>query len=326
MAQVYFFELRCYNKPKQAQDRSKFSSEEYMLPMQPLRSYGTARVPQPSFSEIKFAAKSALKNRWGESIAVSTVMMITFLLNIVMEETLKTIFKVDVVWTLLDPANIPTHSIIASACITVFSVLFSLLVTIPLLFGTIRWFWLVTAGQDPAVGEVFYCFSNAKVFLRSMGLSVGLFLRVVIGVVLCFLPYIIVSMLTDPYFYVSFDLPMPSWMASLIPIKPIIELISLLLLLLWFSIYALYYAVMLVEPNLSGNGILKRAAVLSRRYRVRFVGFTLSFLGWFALGLAILPLLFVIPFYIASLCIYGREIYRSAQRGPSGTSVPNGNF
>lgn len=326
MTPVYFFEQGCYNKPKRAQYQSKISSEEYMIPMQPLKSYGTARVPQPSFSEIKFAAKSSLKNRWGEAIAVSTVMMITFLLNIVMEEALKTIFKVDVVWTLLDPANIPTHSVIASACITVFSVLFSLLVTIPLFFGVMRWFWLVTGGQNPAIGEIFHCFSNSKVFLRSMGLSVGLFIRVVIGTVISFLPYIIVSMLTDPHFYVTLDIPTPSWMASLIPIKPLIELIGLLLLLLWFSIYALYYAVMFAEPNLSSNGVLKRAATLSRSYRVRFVGFTLSFFGWFALSLAILPLLFVLPFYTASLCIYGREIYRSVHRNSVNVSSPNGNL
>jgi hypothetical protein len=45
---------------------------------------------------------------------------------------------------------------------------------------------------------------------------------------------------------------------------------------------------------------------------LRLIAFVFSFAGWVALSLLVLPMLFVVPFIFAALCVYGREEYRFA--------------
>ena len=285
-----------------------------MQPMYPTQPMRPVEPSQPSFSEIKKAAKNSLKHRWTEAIAVSLVLLATSLLDTVMQITLQTIFKVDTVWSPFTPTSVPFNSVIASVGITLFSAIFTLIIMLPLLFGTLRWFWLVTGGGDPGVGEVFHYFSSARSFFKALGISVSIFWRLVLGAVLCFAPYAIVSVLTNSEFYDFIGISMPTYMSSLYSIGTILETLGFFLLLLWISGYALFYVAMFSNPELSTRQTLKLTASLSKQNRMRFVGFFLSFLGWILFSFFMLPLLFFVPFFMSSLCIYGREVYRSLQR------------
>ena len=156
---------------------------------------------QPTFSEIKAAAKSSLKHRWPEAIAVSLVLMATSLLNTVIQQVLMSVFRINVTWSLFTTEGIPAYSVAAGIGIIAFSVIFSLAVIVPLAFGVMRWFWLVTGGSDPTVGEIFHYFSSAKVFFKTLGLSVSLYWRIIVGTIVCFAPYIAVRVLTSPELY-----------------------------------------------------------------------------------------------------------------------------
>ena len=270
--------------------------------------------PQPTFSEIKKAAKGSLKHRWTEGIAVSLVLLATALLNTVMQAALQMIFKVDTVWSPMSPTAVPLQSVIASIGITLFSAVFTLIVMLPLLFGTLRWFWLVTGGGDPNLGEVFYYFSSARSFLKALGISVSIFWRLVLGAVLCFLPYAAVSVLTNSEFYSFLGIGMPTYMSSLYSLGTILEILGFFLLLLWVSGYAMFYVAMFSEPELSTRQTIKLTVKLSKQNRMRFVGFFFTFFGLVLLSLLMIPLLYFLPFFMTSLCIYGREVYRSAQR------------
>ncbi len=278
---------------------------QYMYPTQPA---------QPTFSEIKSAAKKALKHRWGEAIAVSLIVLGTALLDIIMQALLMTIFKVDAVWSPFTPTSVPFYSIVASNCITVFSAIFSLVIMFPLIFGVMRWFWHVTGGNDPDISDIFYYFSSAKQFGKALLIAIGLFWRMVLGAAICFLPYTAVSLLTQSEFYSRLGVTMPTYMSGAYPLVSLFEALGFFMLLLWISIYAMFYSAMFSEPELSAPRTIKLGSVISRGYRMRFIGFILSFFGWIVLSILALPLLFFVPFFMASLSIYGREIYRSASR------------
>lgn len=285
-----------------------------MQPMYPVQPMRPVEPPQPTFSEMKKAAKGSLKHRWTEAISVSLVILATALLNMVMQAALQTIFKVDTVWSPMSPTNVPLHSVIASIGITLFSAVFTLIVMLPLLFGVLRWFWLVTGGSDPNVGEIFYYFSSARLFFKALGVSVSLFWRLILGAVLSFLPYALISVLTNTEFYNFIGISMPTYMSSLYSLGTILKMLGFFLLLLWISGYAMFYVAMFSEPELSNRQTIKLTVVLSRRNRMRFVGFFFSFFGWIVTWVLMIPLLYFLPFFMSSLCILGREVYRSAQR------------
>ena len=294
-----------------------------MQPMYPVQPIHPIEPPKPTFSEIKSAAKSTLKHRWAEGIAISLVLLATTFLNIIMQFALQTIFKVDTVWSPVLPTEIPLHSVVASVGITLFSAIFTLIVTLPLLFGTLRWFWLVTGGSDPCVGEVFYYFSSARAFFKALGISVSIFWRLILGTVLCFLPYAIMSMLTNSEFYNFLGISMPTYMSSLYSLGTILEMLGFFLLLLWISRYAMFYVAMFSEPELSTRQTIKLTLRLSKQNRMRFVGFFFTFFGWVVLSFLMIPLLYFLPFFMTSLCIYGREVYRSAQRNSFNAPIFN---
>lgn len=295
----------------------------YPYPTQPMRP---AEPPQPTFTEMKNAAKSSLKHRWAEAIAVSLVFLATALLNTVMQAALQIIFKVDTVWSPITPTNVPINSIIASISITLFSAIFSLIVMFPLLFGVMRWFWFVTGGGDPSIGDVFYYFSSARVFFKALGISVSIFWRLILGAVICFLPYTAISILTNADFYNLIGISMPTVMSSLYSLATMFEMLGFFLLLLWVSGYSMFYTVMFYEPELSVRKTLKQAVAISKKQRMRFIGFFFTFFGWVLLSSLFLPLLYFLPFFLASMCVYGREMYRSAQRNSVNLSSPNGNL
>ncbi len=293
-----------------------------MQPMYPIQPMQPIAPPQPTLTEMKGAAKKSLKHRWGEAIAVSLALLATVLLDTVMQSALQIIFKVDTVWSPISPTDVPLYSIIASIGITFFSAVFTLVVMLPLLLGVMRWFWFVTSGSDPNVGDVFFYFSSGKLFRKALGLSVSIFLRLVLGACLCFLPYALISVLTNNEFYNLIGIPMPPQMTSLYSLAPILELLGFFLLLLWISGYAMFYTALFSEPELSARNTMKLTVKLSKKQRMRFVGFVFSFFGWIALSLLFLPLLYFLSFFMASLSVYGREVYRSAQHN-SFTAPPS---
>lgn len=267
---------------------------------------------QPTFAEIKYAAKTSMKHRWTQGIAVSFVFVATALLDILMQYMLMVIFKVTNVWSPFTPTDLPLYSVVASVGTTIFSCLFSLAVMFPLIFGIMRWFWMVTGGSNPDIGEIFHFFSEPKQFFKSFRISIGIYLRLIVGTVVCFLPYIAMSILTQPDVYNKLGFDMPIVMESLNSIVGILEFLGFAALMLWVSSFALFYSVMFSEPELSAHKTIRKTTKMSRGLRFNLVTFVLSFFGWFMLSFLIVPLLFVAPYFLSSMAVYGREAYRAS--------------
>ena len=266
---------------------------------------------QPTYTEIKKASLSALKNRWPEAIVASATIVSVALLDTLMQLILMSIFKVDAVWSPFSPTIIPIYNIIASICITIFSAIFSFAVAFPLFFGIMRWFWLITGGSNPSLKEMFVFFSESKLFGKSVLISIGLFLRLIIASVVCFLPCVICRILITPEFYNALGYAMPIWLESLHPLVDILRMIGIIIFVLWTTRYILFYTVLFSEPNLSAHKTLVATKKITNGGIIRFIGFAFSFIGWGLLCLFMVPLIFVIPYLLSAFSIYGREEYRS---------------
>lgn len=274
---------------------------------------------QPTFTEIKSAAKSALKRRWPEAITAVTLLIAVILLDMLCQSVLMTVFKVETVWSLITPTTLPKYSIVASICISIFSAAFELFITLPLVLGIMRWFWLITGGSDKTLSEIFHLFSDSAEYGKTVALSLKLFLRLIIGIALCFAPFAVARLATNPEIFDLLDTAMPLWLSGMGPVVRMIEALCFILFALWSLRYGLFYAVMFSEPQASSGGIIKGSRALVKGKKLRFTGFTVSFAGWFLLGLLVLPLFFVIPYVMASYSVYGREEIRRIKNAQSYT-------
>ncbi len=268
---------------------------------------------QPTFSEIKRAARGALKHRWPEAITVSVVFIATLFLMIYMQVLLMSLFKIEETWQPFGQTELSIYVQLASIFITLFAAVFSLLILAPLGFGVMRWFWNVTGGGQGRVGEIFYYFSSGKIYFKAFILSLRLLLRLAVGAVICFLPYNILGILTTPNLYYNLGIPMPMVMDSLSPLVGFFYLCGIMAFLLWTGIYFLCYTVIFSEGGLTVTQIIRRTVKVSRGFRFNSVGFILSFFGWLLLSLLAVPVIFTLPYLLASLAVYGREVYRASK-------------
>lgn len=265
---------------------------------------------QPTFTEIKKAGLKALKNRWPQAIMVSLVLLTVIVLDLAMQYVLMTILRVDSVWTPVVTETITLVEVLIGCVITGFSSVFYLLVVFPLAFGVLRWFWLVTGGSDPDVNDIFYYFSSSKLYFKTVGISFGVIWRIIVAAVLCFLPSIVCNQLLRPEIYNYFGYAMPIWLSGLFPLVSLLIIWGFASFALWVARYALTYVVIFKRLELSVNKTIKESVRVAHGQRLRYIGFLLSFFGWIALCLLVLPIIFVLPFMLAAFCIYGREEYR----------------
>lgn len=266
---------------------------------------------QPTFSEMKSAARTALRHRWPEAVAVSMICFTTVLLNGIARAILTDVFKLTSVWSPLTLNGLSIDRAAASIGVAAFSVILSLCLSFPLFFGTLRWFWQVTAGSDPSVGEIFYYFSSPIRFFKTVALSVVTYVIIMLAAVLCMLPSAVMSELTSPDFYNEIGRQMPMLMEALRSLVVVLRVIGLLLLCLFSAGPLLNFAVLFSEPTLSVSGVLLRTFRLAKGLKFNFTVFVFSFFGWALLSVLILPLIFMVPYFLSSLTVYGREAERS---------------
>ena len=269
---------------------------------------------QPTFTQIKKTALGKLKARWPEAMLVSVSLLAVCLLDMVMQSILMTMFKVGAVWSPFSPTTLPKLSVIASIGISVFSSLFTVFITMPCLFGVLRWFWLLTDERSATLGEIFHYFSSPKLFGRAVALALTLFIKIAILAVICLMPYLLWSIAFDPSLYDHFKISMPIWMSGLFTVTEFLRLMGLLS----FAVLALrnliFYVPLFAEPESDIRSNVKISRKLMHGRFFRFLGFLLSFFGWFLLSSFVLPLIFTLPFFFASLCVYGHEEWRLREK------------
>ncbi len=272
---------------------------------------------QPTFSQLKSKAKESLKSRWPVAVAISAVLLSMWLLDIILEYILMSVFRVDAVWTVIDPTTLPHYSIVASLCITVFSAVYGLFLFVPFFIGVLRWFWKISNGEEAELQTVFYYFSSSRLFFKTVLLAFLLFLFVILGALVCFVPFIIISLLTKPEFYALFGTEMPIWTSGLFSLAQMFEIAGLFLFICWIARYALFFVPFFENEQMSAVKIIRESVKLTRGKLIRMVGFIFSFIGWLLLCVFLLPALFVIPFALSSLVEYAKEEQKFKKQAPN---------
>jgi uncharacterized membrane protein len=193
-------------------------------------------------------------------------------------------------------------------------------IMMPLLLGMLEWYWNLTDGKKTNVGDIFAWYGSGRLYGKSLlfGLNVGV--RTLLwGILTCGLPYV---MIYAGYYYASgidiYRTGVSEGEAQRFVIYALLMLLGILLLLggllLFVYIFSRYIPAffMMAEDNeRKVRDVVKQSIAYSRPYRWEYTKFALSYIGWFLLCIAMLPLIFVVPYFFSALSIFTKHIIYS---------------
>jgi len=267
----------------------------------------------PTNVAAKSTARVTLKKRWPAAIAVSLILLTVFIIEIYFQQLILVLVKGDYVWSPLQPQNVIYLNQWPNVLVSVVSTLFCVIITFPLVFGVLRWFWRITGGADDSIGGVFHYFSSINNYLMSVKVFWGLFWRTVVVTAVAFLPYLIVDAATSPKVYALIGTSVPLGISSLSSIADLLIILGLVGFVAFIIRYYLVPSILFWDENVSVHKAFKYSAVISKGSKGAFFYFVISFIGWFVLSLLAVPLLFTIPYFLASITVFSRYVINHYQ-------------
>lgn len=256
----------------------------------------------PTTNTIKSEARLSLKDKWPKALGIGALVISAFCLIYVFFSMLYLMFS----GTLGSTWGIVLSLIPAFFIWQFFGV--------PLLYGALRWFWFTATGEDVPVSEVFFYFSRTKEYIRSISLGFRIFCRIVAIIVVCFLPSGIISILCRPTLYDMLNFNMPFFVSSLWSLGNVLTLfgtiLSIILLLRYFAAPIL----MINDNNISPQEALHLSNIISKQVNGKTFTFLLSFFGWAILSLLVIPIIYILPFFMASYAIYCKHLIENYNR------------
>lgn len=235
---------------------------------------------------IKATAKTALSGNYLKSAAVGCVLIFAFFINSI------TVSLISVVG--------------GNAAAIAFSVLFNLFVFSPLFIGVICYFRRMLWGCDDSVLIIFKYFSNRGEYIRVLRLSLILMLKMFMAAIVLYFPSIIVWVLSSGWFYSVFELPVPTWTSSLWTLNSILTALASIALFFVMLKYYMSAFLFVGDDNMHPAEAVNMSTVIAKHTGAEFFSLIWSFALWILLSLFVAPLIFVLPYFLASYCVHCR--------------------
>ena len=178
----------------------------------------------------------------------------------------------------------------------------SLAISVPIAYGIIATFIKLKRGE-----EVLFTGFLEEGFSK-FGKAWGIFGYTILKLLI---PFILIVVFTGIDVYTSFNLVMngslDSGIAVISSISSVLEIIVTIYMISKGLLYALSYAILYDNPNMSSKEIVEESARLIKGNRWKYIWLELSFLGWMILSIFTLciGLLWLSPYMTVSIiCFY----------------------
>lgn len=264
--------------------------------------------------KIKKDALVSLRNSWGKAIAILLFICGVHLLFLLLEQFFGTFLHIDFLsgGGKLDLYRGTLEVGLPFVLMAALFALISFVVTVPLHYGTTKWYLRQVSGDSPALSTIFDCFHSFRRFFRSLLLKLAIAIRVIGVGILAFLPSFAVFVGIR---YIGGYESSGAVIARLILI-PLLCLISLAAALFVFAFSLRYFlAGYLFVSTHKGVSECIRLSVRGMKGNIQVtLSFYLSFLPWLLLAPLLVPFLFISPYMQASLAIYAKYLIEKSER------------
>lgn len=248
----------------------------------------------PSSAAVKLKAKALLKSKFSAAFAVGFLVLAVKSLLLAFTGFIATLCRAAVGQTV-------------SACIAAaFGLAAVLFLYLPILLGAVRWFWYSAENTVPPA-EALHFFYRTDEYLKAVSLGLKLLLRLVLGGILCFLPAVLLTLLSQPALYETFGLQMPYWFASIWMFKNLFFVLGGAAFLLFMLRYSVAPVLLINNNRLSTAESLHLSTVVLKGQAAYCFLFILSLIGWLLLNLFVFPRLYTAPYFLSVYTTFARE-------------------
>lgn len=224
-------------------------------------------------NNIKILTKESLKGKWNKIIIITFILISVYLITVVFDSLIFAIFKMNFI-------------------VNLFAKLLNLLLIIvlinPLIYGVYYWFYYTLNGNNMKINSCFHFFVNFSNYKKAVKLSFLITLKVSLISFVFSLPEIFAL------FFIK--------NSSIVFMFSLITFLGYIFSILQALKYFLAPILLVNNTNLIANEALylSKQIIFGKKKNV-FI-FILSFFGYFASCILVIPLFYVIPFYIACYC------------------------
>ncbi len=179
---------------------------------------------------------------------------------------------------------------------------------LPLFSGLIRYFWRMIFGVCDHPASVFWYFSETGQYLRAVKVWGALALRGILFGFLLFLPSAVLNFFSKLPFYDFFHLSMPLWAANLGYLALLCRSVAAVI---FFFVMLRYYTapfLAVADENMDIAEVFHMSVVISKMSATDFLVLLFSFLGWAALSLLMIPMIFTIPYFLTACSVHVRFV------------------
>lgn len=255
-----------------------------------------------------------LRGSWIKAIIIFLILALLSFGISGINQAYRTVFNI--------PQNLPDGSIncdVRSFIVQAVFTLITLFVMVPLALGMLEWFWNLTDGKKMDVGGVFAWYGSGRLYGKSLLLGFDIGIRSLFwGILTCGAP--LAMLIGANYYYYASGINHKQENLSAIDVQKlfivgILLIFGILLLLGGILLYIFITSRYIIAPFLmvednsrKVSAVVKDSIKYSRKYRWEFTKFILSFVGWAFVCIAVLPLLYVVPYFCSSLSIFSKHI------------------
>ena len=175
----------------------------------------------------------------------------------------------------------------------------------PLQLGVKKWYWGQVSGETPPLLTVFDYFYNWRQLFRAILLQLALWVRKAAWAVLFFAPSVLLAAAL-----MMMDRPLYSMEVLLyIALLLLLAFVTLSMGVLWYFTTLRYYLADYLFVTREGMGIreaIKISSAAMKGSKRTLFSLQLSLLPWRLTTVLLVPLVFVAPYYSASMAIFAK--------------------
>lgn len=200
--------------------------------------------------------------------------------------------------------------------VTAVVLLLTVLLIMPLTVGMKSWYYQLGGGQRGDFSTAFRYYEQAGLYAKSILLKLALFFRKLVWFVLLFFIPAALAWLCMVYLVMSY--PLTGWEAAGLSFGfmavGVLSVLALAAFLLVTRRYQLAVYLFVEDPEKKLHRAIRTSVKYTKGYRGQLLLFQLSFIGWWALCVLIVPFFYVYPYYHASEALLGRYLIEKGRR------------
>ena len=189
-----------------------------------------------------------------------------------------------------------------AASAVVFASLLAIFLCAPLALGVLYYFRRILWGQNDNITIVFRYFSCIDEYKRALHLTLLLALRLLAAGALLFSPSVILDALASEKFYSLIGISIPVWSSNLWVVISFLRVVAGVLLFFVMLKYYMAPFLFIGDDNMDAAEAVNMSTIISKRTSGEFFWLIVSMAAWIALSLLLIPLPFLLPYFI---CVYG---------------------